>query len=76
MLMNTGKHNIWFYISEKGSVYFIMENIEVTSVYIVTPRLKKPIKRGKIKKAIKEKNFDLFASRVWVESWNYKELEI
>ena len=74
--MNTGVHKIWFHITEKGSVYFIMENIEVTSIYLVTPRLKKPIKRGKIKKAIREKNFDLFAFHVWVESWNYKELKI
>ena len=48
-----------------------MENIDVTSV-IVTPHLKKPIKRGKIKKAIKEKNF-VFTFHVWVE---IKKLEI
>jgi hypothetical protein len=54
-----------------------MKNIEITSVYLITPHLKKPIKRGKIKKAIKEENFDLFAFYVWVEDWNYyKELKI
>jgi len=73
--MNTGIHKIWFHITEKGSIYFIMEDIEVTSVYIVTP-LKKPIKRGKIRKAIKGKNFNLFAFHVWVEDWNFKELKI
>ena len=75
--MNTGIHKIWFHITEKGSIYFITKNIEITSVYLITPNLKKPIKRGKIKKAIKEKNFVLFAFYVWVEDWNYyKELKI
>lgn len=74
--MNTGIHKIWFHITEKGSVYFILKNIKVTSVFIITPCLKKPIKRGKIKRAIKEKNFNPFVFNVRIESWNYKELEI
>jgi hypothetical protein len=53
-----------------------MENIKVTSVYVITPHLKKPIKRGKIKKAVTGKNFELFAFHVWVEGLNYKELKI
>ena len=74
--MNTGRHKIWFHITKKGSVYFIMENIKVTSVYVITSHLKKPIKRGKIKKAVTGKNFELFAFHVWVEGLNYKELKI
>ena len=78
MSTNTGEHKVvWYRISEKRRLYFKVSAGEVASIFVITGRnLRKPVKRGRIKRKLATLKFEIFAYHVEIKmsSWKYRTL--
>lgn len=70
---------MWYKINYRRRLYFKVSAGGVASIFVITGRnLRKPIKRGRIKRKLATLKFEIFAYRVEIKmnSWEYRTLHL